>query len=166
MNKKILYGLLAGIVLTIVLLTIKFKSWKKEFKFGIASGVRFTKIGLTNIQIHLPLWFYNPSPIQAVISNLDLKIFFNGTYISSIKSPANYLLASKRNSTYPLDISLSTGQILNWIAEHGYMIEVDNTDWLKKVDIVIIGNVTLDLGLVKMKNIPIKIEDNLKTYVG
>ena len=164
MTKKIIYIILASIALGVVMFIFKLKSWIKNIKFGVAEGVRLQKIGLTEINVYLPLWFYNPSPIQAVISDLNLKIFFDGYYISSVKSPKSYLLAPKQNSTYPLDISLSTGQILTYIGDRGYII--NDPEWLKKVEITIIGSVTFDLGIVKMKNYPIKIEDNLKSYVG
>jgi hypothetical protein len=164
MSKKILYGILGALVLSVVLFYLKAKSWIKQFKFGIASGVRITKISLTKIDVYLPLWFYNPAPIDAVISDLDLKIFFDGYYISSIKSPKHIALVSKRNSTYPIDISLSIGQALEYLGDRGEII--NDPDWLKQVEITIIGSVTFEIGLIKMKKFPIKIVDSLKSYVG
>ncbi len=164
MTKKIIYIVIASIALGVVMFMFKLKNWIKNIKFGLAQGVHLQKIGLTEIKVYLPLWFYNPSPIEAVISDLNLKIFFDGYYISSVKSPKNYMLASRVNSTYPLEITLSTGQILNYIADRGYVI--NDPDWLEKVEITIIGSVTFDLGIIKMRNFPIKIEDNLKSYLG
>jgi len=164
MNKKIILAIVAGLILGVVGVYIKAKSWIKDFKFGIASGVKLTKISLTRIDVYLPLWFYNPAPINAVISNLDLKIYFDGYFISSIKNPKNMVLASKRNSTYPLEISLSTGQILTYLGDRGNII--NDPDWLKQVEVTIIGSATFDLGIAKMNNFPIKVVDSLKSYVG
>lgn len=163
-TKIVLVALLGMAVATTVGLYFRSKSYLKEIKYGISTGVKLLRIGLKDIQILLPIWLYNPTPINIVVSNLDLRIYMNGYYVSTITSPKSYQLTSGQKSTYPLIISIKTGDVLNLLENEGQII--NDQDWLSKVIIRVEGTVTVDLGLFRLNRKKIFIEDSLKKYVG
>ena len=159
-----IYSIVGVLILSVVLLVLKIKSLAKNIKIGITNGVAITKIGVKVIQIRLPIWFYNPFPNNIIVSDLDLKIYFEDYYVSTVKSPNNYKLESTKNSIYPILIDIEPRHLLKMLSDKGYMI--DDPDWLNKVNVKIIGDVTADLGLMRLNNFPISLEDSLKSYVG
>jgi len=163
-SKIVLVSLLGIAVASLIGFYVKAKSYVKEVKYGINIGVKILKIGLKDVQILLPIWIYNPSPINIIVSNLDLRIYLDGYYVSTIKSPSSYQLTSEQKSTYPMTISIKTADVLNLLADKGEII--NDPEWLSKVFIKVEGTVTLDLGIVRLNKKKIFIEDSLKKYVG
>ena len=164
MTKKIIFGFLGALVLAAIILAIRAKTWINQVKYGVATGVKPLKIGFNIIKVYMPIYFYNPTPFTIVASNLDVKILFDSHYVSRIKSPSNYKLISKQNSTYPLTVNVDPKEVINLLAERGEII--NDPDWLKKVKVTVIGTVTLDVGLFKLNKFPIEFTDSLKYYVG
>jgi LEA14-like dessication related protein len=161
--KIALFSIIGVLILSVVIGYIKAKKWISEIRYGLANGVRITQFTVQNVSILLPIWFYNPSPFSLVVSDLDLRIYLNNEFVSTIKSPSNYRLNSKVNSTYPITINVKYRDIINLLAKHGAVI--DDPDWLKKVNVRVVGDVKLDVGLFSMRR-KINIEDSLKSYVG
>jgi len=162
-SKIVLFSTIGALILLAVIGYMKAKKWISQINYGIASGVKVSKITLQNVSVYVPIWFYNPTPFSFVVSDLDLKIYFNNQYVSSIISPSNYRLNSKVNSTYPLTINVKYADIIKLLAEQGTII--NDPDWLSKIQVRIVGTVKIDTGILSLKQ-NINITDSLKYYVG
>jgi LEA14-like dessication related protein len=163
MKKSWLFIILGVLVATVISLYFKVKTWGKNVTYGIADGVKLNNISVKGISVFLPIWIYNPTPMNIVISNLDLKVYFNGYYVSNIQSRSNYQLLNKRNSTYPLLINVDPASTLKLLAEQGQII--NEKDWLDQINVRVEGSVKMDFGLISINNLKINLEDSLKTYV-
>jgi len=142
----------------------KVKNWISKIDYGVADGVSLEKVTAQGITVLLPIWIYNPSPFNLVFSNLDLKIYFNGFYVSNIKSPKTYMIASKRNSTYPLYVNIDPKATISLLAQQGQII--NEKDWLEKVTVKVEGTVTAEIGVIRVNKLKIDLTDSLKYYVG
>ena len=163
MKKTWIFIILGVLIATVIGVFLKAKSWGKSVVYGVANGVTIKNISFSGMNILLPIWIYNPAPINIILSNLDLKIYFNDYYVSKIQSPSNYQIKKKQNSTYPLMVNIDAKSTLKLLAEQGQII--NEKDWLEMVNVKVIGTVTMDLGLVTITNFKINVEDSLKTYV-
>lgn len=164
MKKGWIYAIVGVLVVGIVTTIIKINQWSKQIKYGIAEGVEILGFSGSNISVLVPMWIYNPTPFSMVASNLNLKVYFNGYPVSTIKSQSNYKIKSKDYSTYPLNVNVIPQDVLKLIAEQGTII--DEPNWLKKVDVRLLGTVTLDIGIFQIRDFEIDYTDNLKTYIG
>ena len=162
MNKKalLIVAVIVGIIVTIYL---SFRSWLKKVEYGVANGVRLKKISARNIIVYLPIYFYNPSTLNIIVSNLNLKVFMDNYFVTNITSSGNYQLRSKEYSTYPIDINIAPGDLLKILSEKGQVI--NDPDWLKSVNVNVQGTATFDLGFIRIPNVPINFSDSLKYYV-
>ena len=164
MKKGIIFSIIGIFIVGFIALFVKAKQWVKEIKYGVASGVKLQKISPTSIQVYLPVYFYNPTPLSFILSNLDLKVYFNGYYVSSITAPANYKIVKKKYSTYPLTLDVEPEFLLKLLQDNGSVI--NDPDWTSKVNVKVIGSAKIDLGLIKINDFPINFEEPLKSYVG
>jgi hypothetical protein len=156
----IILAVIVGIIVTIYL---SFRSWIQKVQYGVDKGVKLKKISVRNIIVYLPIYFYNPSSLNIVVSNLDLKVFMDNYFVTNITSRGNYELRSKQYSTYPIDINIAPGDLLKILSEKGQVI--DDPDWLKDVNVNVQGTATFDLGFIRIPNVPINFSDSLKYYV-
>ena len=163
MKNKWIYIVIGVLILTVVSVWLRAKNLIGKIKYGLADGVKLNNISFQGAQIYLPIWFYNPTAISFVVSDLDLKIYLNDQFASRWQSPSNYVLKSKKNSTYPILINVATKDVMNILALQGSIIDEDN--WLEKVQVRVVGSVKIDTGLFPIR-IPINIVDSLKYYVG
>jgi LEA14-like dessication related protein len=164
MKKTWLFTILAVVVATAVGIYLKVRSWAKQIDYGVADGVQLEQLSYEGIKVLLPIWIYNPAPFDVVFSNLNLRIYFNDYYVSTIHSKKNYKIASKQNSTYPIMVTLDPKATLHLLAEQGQII--DEKNWLEKVTVRVEGSVDMDFGLLRINNYDIELVDSLKSYVG
>jgi len=165
MGKKIIYILIVAALISGVVVWYKAKGWAEQIDSGmIPEDIKLSRITTNTVDISIPIWFYNPTPVNLVVSDLDLKIYFDGYFISSVKTPQSYMLKSNQRSTYPLGVQIGIGPVLEYLSNKGYVINDPN--WMKKVKITIIGNGTIDVGLLKFKKFPVNFESSLKYWLG
>ncbi len=164
MKKGYIYLIVGLLVATIVTTIIKVNLWSKQIKYGIANGVKLLGLSGSKISIFLPIWIYNPTPFSMVASNLNLRVYFNGYPVTTIQSSESYKIKSKDYSTYPLTVNVIPQDVLKLLAEQGTII--DEPNWLKKVDVRLLGTITLDVGIFRIKDFEIDYTDSLKSYVG
>lgn len=162
--KKWIIIAVALLVASVVAVYFKAKKWMSEINYGFAEGFKYNGLVNKSIELIVPIWIYNPTPVSVVFSDLDLKVFMNGVHVSNIQSSSNYKIASKRNSTYPLTVKVDPKALINLLAEQGAVI--DQQDWMKKVMIRVEGTITADVGIFKLKNYHIEMNDSLKSYMG
>lgn len=154
-----------GIVVALIVgLIVKAKQWFKELKYGIAPGFQLLQVGVREVRVLVPVYIYNPTPFNAIISDMNLRIYFDEYYISTVQVKGNYALRPKEYSTYPLEFKVSTGQVLKYLAERGEVI--NDPKWTKKVRVSVDGTVTADIGIIKLYNQRVQFNDSLKSYVG
>jgi LEA14-like dessication related protein len=160
--KKGLLIVLGLVVAFIVWMLVKSKQWANEVKYGVADGWKLLKIGVTEVTVLIPIYIYNPTPFNAIVSDLDLQIYFDGFYLATVRTPGNYALKPKQNSTYPLTFTVSNGQMLKYLGERGYVINDPN--WMKNVKVTVVGTVSADVGILKLSKKRVELNQTLKDY--
>jgi LEA14-like dessication related protein len=163
MKNSWIYIVIGIVVLSVVGLVIKAKSWKDNFKYGLANGIKLLGLNGKNISVLIPIYIYNPTPFKMVVSDLNLDVYFNGFKVSTIQSRSNYALTSQEYSTYPITVLIKPMDVINLLADQGAII--DQPDWLKKVNVRILGSVTMYAGVFTIKDYEIDITDSLKSYL-
>jgi LEA14-like dessication related protein len=151
------------VIFSVVALYIRVRTWASQIEYGITSGVKLIAISTKNIVVRIPLYFYNPTPIEFVVSNLNIAVYFNDYFISQIVSDKNYAIRPKENSTYPVDINVPPNYVLKFLSEQGILI--NDQDWLDKVNVKLIGKITVSVGPFTIRNIPFNVEDSLRNYI-
>jgi len=167
MKKSKLYLIIGSIVGLLILSYISIRKWIRSIEYGIASGVKINDFRFQNIftfKLTLPMYFYNPTPFNLVLGNLDLDLYFDNIKMSKIILERSFKLKSKSRSNLPFEVTIKGQDIINYLAEKGE--QVSDPDWLKKTRVRIEGTVDVDLGVLKIRKIPINFSDSLKYYVG
>jgi len=160
--KKVWFIVIGLVVAFIVWVVVKSKKWAKEVKYGVADGYQLLKIGVSEVKVLLPVYIYNPTPFNAIVSDLDLQIYFDGYFLANVRTPGNYAIKPKSYSTYPLTFSVSTGHLLKYLGERGHVINDPN--WLSKVKVSIVGTVSADVGVLRLRNQEVQLNQSLKDY--
>jgi LEA14-like dessication related protein len=164
MKNSWIYIVIGMVALAVVGLVMKAKSWQSKVEYGIGKGVKILGLNGKNISVLIPIYIYNPTPFKVIISNLDLDIYFNGFKVSTIESRSNYALPPQKYSTYPITVLIKPMDVINLLADQGAII--DQPDWLKKVNVRILGSVSWYAGVFTIKDYKIDLTDSLKSYLG
>jgi LEA14-like dessication related protein len=163
MMKKTLTFIAGAVVLIFVLGYLRMRYILGKVEYGIAKGVKPEKLSFREVVVYLPIWIYNPTGSSIVLSNLDLNIFMDKVYVSSITSNQSYRLNPDQKTTYPMTISIKPADIIELLRQKGQVI--DDPDWLSKIEVTVMGSVDMDLGWIALKKIPVKFSDNLRYYL-
>ena len=157
--------ILAGISALAVVGYVSVRSWMKKIKFGIKPGsISLSHIGWDSVEIILPVWVYNPTPLNIIVTGMNIKVYIQGTYLATLTSNNQYMIKSKVASEYPILILLPTSTLLKVLSEHGTAI--DDPDWKSKVRLAAQGTVSIESGVVALNNLKLDLDDTLKGWMG
>lgn len=163
--KSKLILILAGISALAVAGYLSVRSWMKKLKFGIKpTEMSLSHIGWDAVEIILPIWIYNPTPLNIIVTGMNIKVYIQGTYLATLTSNNKYMIKSKIASEYPVLISLPTSDLLKVLSEHGTAI--DDPNWKSKVKLAVQGSVSLESGVVVLNNLKLDFDDTLQGWMG
>ena len=163
--KSKLILILAGISALAVASYLSIRSWMAKMKFGIKpASISLSHIGWDSVEIILPVWVYNPTPFNVIVTGMNIKVYIQGSYLATLTSNNHYMIKSKIASEYPVLISLPTSTLLKVLSEHGTAI--DDPNWKSKVTLAVQGTVSLESGVVALNNLKLDFDDTLKGWMG
>lgn len=149
----------------IVLSYVSIRRWITQIDWGVKSAdIEVKKIGLSSIDLKIPIWVYNPTPFDVIITHFNFNIYLNGMFLSNLTSSTNYRLISKYASEFPIMVSIPTRDLLKILERHGGVI--DQPKWKEKVRVQVDGTFSAESGVVAINNYAISFDDSLKNWVG
>lgn len=167
MKQKKLIIIVSAIIGFVIISYLSIRRWIKSLEYGLASGVKINRVNFQNIlsiSILLPFYFYNPTPFNLVVSNMNLDVFFDGLKMSEILFEGTFKLKSKQRSNLPFNVNLNVQDVINYLAEKGE--NINDPDWIKKTKVTMIGTIDVDLGIFNLKKVPFNYTDSLKYYIS
>jgi LEA14-like dessication related protein len=160
MKKGWIIAIIGFVIVALVAVIVQAKIWIKKVRYGVAPGFKLLRIGVQEIRVLFPIYIYNPTPFKVIASDLNLNIYFDDFFLATVQTPGNYALNPKSNSTYPLEFSVGTGNLLNYLSVRGY--QINDPDWMEKVIVTVDGTISADIGIIKLNNQRIHFTDSLK----
>jgi len=162
--KKYLLVFFGLLITAVVALVIKARQWVNEIEYGMAEGFEILNRSAKGIDMRMPMWIYNPTPFNVIVSKTYLRVYFDNYYMSTIETNSNFQLSSKKNSVLPLIVQVAPKHILRYLSDRGTVINDPN--WKKKVKVTVTGRISIELGVFSLRNIPVNFTESLKYYTG
>lgn len=163
MGKAILAILGIGLAGASAYIAFNYKHWMNALDYGMNAGLKMNRISGKETVITIPMWFFNPTPIPFIISNLDLDVFIDGRNVGKITTKSYKISANQKNDLN-LTIAISNVQLVQSIIASTNAFS--DIDWREKTDVRVKGTVGVYVGVLFIQKLPIDFTEKAAYYLS
>lgn len=162
--KKLIIVIVAVLIISLSYYWIQFKRAIDQVQYGIATGVKVDSLNFSTTTLSIPLWINNPTSFALSVSNLNLDVFINGTYLGRAILDNTYRIEKYGTSIIPLVVAIDNVNAMSILIDVNSKAKEPN--WREKVNIQLRGKIRAESGIIYMNNIPLDIDSTYKDWMG
>jgi LEA14-like dessication related protein len=152
----------AAVIITAAYVWHKYRDWVNNFDYGMGESIKPKSLTWNSLELDIPVWIHNPTPVGFIISNADLNVFVEGLFIGKITS-ANYKIKAKETSSFILSVKSDNKGVLEFFKQKGNLFS--DPDWRKKIKVTVNGTLGIYAGPIFIRKIPVEFTEKLQSFI-
>lgn len=160
-NKKTILGIAVALGITGIGAYL-YTQYKKLYNAGVKlAGAKVYNLGINNVKFTILLAIENKGDLSVKITDQKYQISIGEIYVSTITNDKNVLVRSKGTTYLPLTIEFNPKNALISVLQNITSLFNDKSKFVFNIN----GKLSIEAGIVKLKDYEIKLSFNLQEII-